>query len=79
MFEEFAFEEEVCPIGDAQCFLHIVIGDENADIFLFEFGHDLLNVFHGDGVNACEGFIEEDEFGVGCQGAGDFGSSTFST
>jgi hypothetical protein len=57
VFEEFAFEKEVGPIGDTQRFLYVVVGDENADIFLFEFGHDLLNVFHGDGVNTGKWFI----------------------
>ena len=32
--EDATFEKEVGTVGDTECFLHIVVGDEHADVLL---------------------------------------------
>ena len=59
--------------------MHIVVGNDDADILFFEFGDDMLDVFHSDRVHAGEGFVEEDELGVGGQTAGDFHTAALAT
>ncbi len=39
-FEDAAFKHQVGTIGDAQGFLHVVVGDEDADVFGFQLLHD---------------------------------------
>ncbi len=78
-FEDFAFEKKVGAVGDGEGFLYIVVGDEHANVFLFEFDDNALNVFYGYGVDARKGFIEEDKLRVGGEGASDFGASAFAS
>jgi hypothetical protein len=44
-----------------------------------EVGDDLLDVDDGDGVDACEGLVEEDERRVGGQGAADLQAAPLSS
>ena len=68
--ENAALEEQVGAVGDAERFLHVVVGDENADVAVFEFPDDVLDVFHGNRVYAGEGFVEHDKLRVDGQAAG---------
>ena len=54
-----------------------MVGDKDADVFLLEFIDDVLDVLDGNGVNAGEGFVEHDEFGIDGETAGNFGASAF--
>jgi len=45
-------------------FVHIVVGDQDADIAVFQPGHHRLYIFHRDGVYPRKGLIQQDEFGV---------------
>lgn len=72
--EDFALEHQIGPVGDGEGLLHVVVGDEDADIAGLEAGNVVLDILHRDGVDTGEGFVEEDEFGVGGQGAGDLGA-----
>ena len=58
--------------------MDVVVGDEDADVATPEVGYNLLNVFDGDWVYACKRLVEEDKGGVGDEGAGNFGTSSFS-
>ena len=48
-----------------------MVGDDDADILVFERGDDRLDVLHGDRVDAGEGFVEQDERRIDRHGAGD--------
>src|SRR5215510_9772568 len=61
--EDHSSMHDVRPIGDAERFAHVVVGDEHADPPLFQVKNDLLNVAHGYRINAGEWLIEQDEFG----------------
>ena len=63
--------DEVGAVDDAQRFPHIVVRDENADAALLEREDDLLHVGHGDGVDAAERLVHEEELRAGDEGAGD--------
>ena len=54
-----------------------MVGDEDADVALGEGFDDVLDVLHGDGVDAGEGFVEEEEHGVVGQSAGNLGAAAF--
>src|SRR6188508_2557041 len=69
--EDFAFPENIGPIRDFQGLAHVVIGDQDADSAVAEVGDDLLDVDDGNGVDAREGLVEQDERRVGGQGAAD--------
>ena len=74
-FQDGAFVEEVGAVGDGQGLVDVVVGDDHADVHRLEFGDDMLDVLDGDRVDAGEGFVEEDEFRVDGQGAGDFAAA----
>src|SRR6185503_11190208 len=69
--EDFAFPENIGPIRDFQGLADVVIGDEDADPAVAQVGDDLLDVDDGNGVDAREGLVEQDEGGVRGQGAAD--------
>ena len=75
LLENGAFVEEVGVVSDAECFADVVVGDEDADVALFEFDDDVLDVLYGDGVDAGERFVEEEEEWVVGEGAGYLGAS----
>lgn len=77
--QDFTFEEEVGTVGDGERFGGVVVGDEDADVFLFEFIHDRLDIFDGDRVDAGERFVEHDEARVNGEASGDFGTTAFAT
>src|SRR5206468_3991857 len=59
------------PIGDAEGLADVVVGDEDTDAASFEVEDDLLQVEHGDGVDAGEGLVEQDEAGRDAETTGD--------
>ena len=73
--EHTAFVEEVGAVGDAEGLVDVVVGDEDADVAVLEVCDDVLDVLHGYGVDAGEGFVEEEELGVVGQGAGYLGAA----
>ena len=54
-----------------------MVGDEEGDAAIGEAADFGLEVFDGDGVDAGEGFVEEDESGVGDECAGDLEFAAF--
>ena len=62
--------QKVCAVSDGQGFTHIVVCDDDAYVAVLQFCDDVLDILHGDGVNAGKGFIQEDEFGVYGKGTG---------
>ncbi len=59
--EDGAVADDVGSVADAEGFAYVVVGNEYADATRFEEVDDFLDVDDGDGVNAGEGFVQEDE------------------
>jgi hypothetical protein len=70
--EHFALLNEVGAVDEAEDFAGVVVGDEYADPFGAEVADEVFEVLDGDGVDVGKGFVEEEEGGVGDEGAGDF-------
>jgi hypothetical protein len=64
--------DDISPVGNAQRFPHVVVGDEDADATVFEVKDDLLDVRDGDGIDAGERLVEQHEFRGDDQRARDF-------
>src|SRR5690606_39628183 len=64
----FSLKHQISPVGDGKRFLHVVIRDQDTDIFGFEFGDDVLDILYRDWVNTGKGLIKQDKFGIGSQG-----------
>ena len=79
MEENLALEEEVSAVGDLQCLVHIVVGDEDADVFVLESPDDILNLLNGNRVNSGEGLVEHDEPRLNGQAARYLGAATLAT
>ena len=54
-----------------------MVGDDNADVLVFQGCHDALYVFDGDRVDPGERFVEQDELRVDRHRPGDLGASSF--
>ena len=68
--EDAPLEEQIGTVGDGKGFLHVVVGDQDADVAVFQLPHNMLDVFHRDGIDTGKWFVEHDEFGVNGQTAG---------
>src|SRR5208283_1248391 len=73
------FADDVGAVADAQCFAHVVIGNHNSDIAFLEEANYLLNVQYGQGIDACERFVEEDEARPRCQRARNLDAATLAS
>ena len=56
--EHRAVADDVCMIANTECFTHVVIGNQHADVALFQKFNDLLNFQYRDRINARERFVE---------------------
>ncbi len=56
-----------------------MVGDDDSDIAIFQFGDNVLDVLDGDRVDSGEWLIEEDEFRVDGEGAGDFAAAALTS
>ena len=79
MEKNLALEEEVCTVRYAEGFLHVVVGDEYADILLLQLPDDVLYILHGNGVDTGERFVQHNELGVYGQAACNLRSPTLTT
>ena len=77
--EDGTLVEQVGPVGNGQGLVDVVVGDDHADVHRLELGDDVLDVFHGDRVDAGEGFIEQDKLRVDGQRPGNFAAAAFAT
>jgi hypothetical protein len=72
-----ALVEDVGVIADTQRFANVVVGDQHADAALLEKADDLLDIEHGDRIDAGERLVEQDETRIGRQRAGDLDPPPF--
>ena len=66
------------PIDDVEGFSDVVIRNKHPDSPSGKLAHQLANITDRNGINPGEGFIKQDELGVGGKGAGDFHAPTLS-
>ena len=64
--------DEVGSIDDRERVAYIVVGNQDSDTTIFQFKNDFLDFRDIDRIDACEGFIHKDEFGVRYEAAGNF-------
>ena len=75
--EDSTVADDVGSVADAEGFAYVVVGNEYADAARFEEVDDFLDVDDGNGVDAGEGFVQEDEARLHGEYAGDFDASAF--
>lgn len=75
--EDAPFLDEVGAVDDGEDFAGVVVGDEDADLLVFEDADEVLDVGDGEGIDVGEGFVEEEERGLCDEGAGDFEAASF--
>src|SRR5690606_1403581 len=66
-----ALADNVSLLADIQRLTHIVIGEKHTDILVAQVLDDALDVVDGDGIDAGERFIQQNEGRVQRQRAGD--------
>ena len=71
--------DNVRAIGDHQGLLHVVIGDQNPDVPLFELSDNALDIPDGNRVDAGERLIQHEKVRSGHQRAGNLHPSPFAT
>ena len=77
LLEDHAFIQQIGPVGDGEGLTDVVVGDDDADIAVFQLRDDVLDVLHGDRVDPGEGFVQQDELRVHGEGAGDLAAAAF--
>src|SRR4030095_6675357 len=77
LFKDLSLDQQIGPVTNRQCFSNVMICYQYADVFIFQPSNDRLNIFHRNGVNACEGFVEQNKFWVNGKGSCDFCPSPF--
>lgn len=68
--EDTSFKEQVGTVGDRQRLLHVMVGDEDADVAVLQSPHDMLDVLHGNRVDTGKWLVEHDELRVDGQATG---------
>ena len=58
-------------------FSYVVVGDQNTDAAVLEEANDALNLNHGDWVDTCKRFVEQNEARISSQCTCDFRAATF--
>ena len=62
-----AFIDDVGVIANTERFAHVMVGHQDAETTLFQKPHDALDLEHGDGIDAGERFVEQDEARSRCE------------
>src|SRR4051812_41107183 len=75
--ENHAAVDDVGTVGDAQGFADVVVSYEHSDAAVAKMKNDLLNVRHGNWIDAGKGLVEQDELRRDDQRARDLGAPTF--
>ncbi len=75
--EDGAVVDEVGAVHEFQGFADVVVGDEDAEAAFAEAADNFLDFIDGDGIDAAEGFVEEEKLRAGDEGAGDFEAALF--
>src|SRR5690625_1491568 len=74
--QHLAVADDVGTVADSQGFAYVVVGDQDPDIATFQKLDDALDFNDGDGVDAGEGFVKQNETGTCCQCPGDLDAAS---
>src|ERR1700722_4294037 len=74
-----SFIDDVGTICDREGFAHVVVCDQHSDPTSFEIEDDLLQVEHGDRIDAGKWLLEQNERGLNAETAGDFNTPPLTT
>ena len=72
-------KQQVGTVGDGQRLLHVVVGDEDTDVAVFQSPHHMLYLLDGNRVDTGKRLVEHDELRVDGQTTRNLGASTFAT
>ena len=72
MAKNFAFGYHVTAVGNLERFTHLVIGDQNGYAPVAQVAYNLLNTLNRNGIDAGEGFIEQNNLRLRNKAPGDF-------
>ena len=64
--KNFPFVYDIGTVGDPERIPHVVVGEHDPDPPVSQFDQDFLKVDYGEGVDAREGFIQQEEFRIQC-------------
>src|SRR5690554_867517 len=76
--QHFTLEEEVSAIRDTQRFVHVMVGNQNTNITVFEPCYNRLDILYRDGVDTRERFVQHNKLWIDSQATGNFGTATLS-
>ena len=71
--------DDIGPIGDAECFANVVVGNQDSNAAGLQVEDDFLQFQHRDWIDAAEGLVEQDKAGLYAQAARNFHPPPFST
>src|SRR5471032_1321935 len=77
--DQLSIIDDIGSFADVQGLADVVVGDQYTDALGLEVMDDLFDIANGNRVDPGKGFIEQDEFRRGGQGAGDFHATPFTT
>ena len=67
MEKDFTFKQQVRAVGDHQRLVHIMVGDEDTDILVFEPPYNILYLLHGDRIDTGKRLVQHHELRLDCQ------------
>ena len=79
MEENLSFKEQIGAVGNAQRLLHIMVRNQDTDVFLLQVPHNFLDILHRDGIDTGERLVEHDKLRVNSQTTGDFRAASLTT
>ena len=74
-----ALADDISAFANGQRFPDVMVGNQHAEAAVAQVFNNTFDVDNGNGVNAGEGFIKQDEFRISGQRAGDFNAAAFTT
>src|SRR5690606_39688172 len=73
------FKHDVGFMGNGQSLLHIMIGNQDSDIFIYQTAYNFLNIFNGNRIYSGKRFIQKNKIRACCKTPCNFSSSSFAT
>ena len=69
---DFSLLDEVAPVDNRKDFAGVMVGDEDADLFLLEDGDEVFDIGDRQRINIGKGLIEKKEGGLSHEGPRNF-------
>ena len=66
--QHMAIMQDICPIDKVQGFAHVVVGDQDTDTAVLQMRYQVADFADGDGVDARQRLVQQDEAGARGQG-----------